>query len=197
MVTAAKDTRQTILDAAFDLFRKQGYAATTVQQVAEAASISKGNLTYHFPSKRDLYAAVNNLGATFLRERLMTQSFAEATDTCSGIATFLKRVRRWMLDEQGHFVGCLFTNIAVEAQHSDRESATLARQTLIELKDHLAAYLLQGQERGDIRRDRDAAELARGFFWMYEGAVTLSRVNDAPAEFDAFCVIGPQWLVSP
>jgi AcrR family transcriptional regulator len=196
MVTAAKDTRQTILNAAFELFRKQGYAATTVQQVAEASTISKGNLTYHFPNKRDLYAAVNGQATTVLRERLMARSFKEADDTCSGIATFLQRVRRWMLDEQGHFVGCLFTNIAVEAQHSDREAATLARQTLIELKDLVAAYLLQGQERADVRRDRTAAELARGFFWMYEGAVTLSRVNDDPAEFDAFCLMGPQWLVT-
>jgi AcrR family transcriptional regulator len=197
MVTAAKDTRQTILNAAFELFRKQGYAATTVQQVAEAAQISKGNLTYHFPSKRDLYAAVNGQATTVLRERLMARSFAEAADTGSGVATFLRRVRKWMLDEQGHFVGCLFTNIAVEARHSDREAANLARQTLIDLKDILAAYLRQGQERDDVRRDHPADLLARGFFWMYEGAVTLSRVNNDPAEFDAFCVIGPQWLVTP
>jgi TetR/AcrR family transcriptional repressor of nem operon len=197
MVTATKDTRQTILNAAFELFRKQGYAATTMHQVAEASTISKGNLTYHFPSKRDLYAAVNSQASKVLQERLMARSFAEAPDTGTGIATFLRRVRKWMLDEEGHFVGCLFTNIAVEAQHSDRETATLARETLIDLKDLVAAYLLAGQARADVRRDREAAELARGFFWMYEGAVTLSRVNNDSAEFDAFCVAGPQWLVSP
>lgn len=197
MVTAAKDTRQTILNVAAEMFRRQGYAATTVQQVAEAAAISKGNLTYHFPSKRDLYAAVNAFATTYLRERVMGRSFAEAPDTGTGIATFLRRVRRWMLDDHGHFVGCLFTNIAVEAQHSDREAATLACQTLNAMKDHLAAYLQQGQARGDVRADREAADLARMFFWMYEGAVTLSRVNDDAAEFDGFCRQVPHWLAAP
>ena len=35
MTVTTRDTRQTIVIAAADLFRKQGYAATTMQQVAE------------------------------------------------------------------------------------------------------------------------------------------------------------------
>jgi AcrR family transcriptional regulator len=50
MAESVPSTRLAIVSAAADLFRQQGYASTSMQQVSERAGISKGNLTYHFPS---------------------------------------------------------------------------------------------------------------------------------------------------
>jgi AcrR family transcriptional regulator len=47
-------TRERILDAGRQLFNERGYAATTQAEIAAAVGISQGNLTYHFPTKRDL-----------------------------------------------------------------------------------------------------------------------------------------------
>ena len=47
-------TRERILEAARRLFNQKGYAATTVAEIAASIGISQGNLTYHFPTKRDL-----------------------------------------------------------------------------------------------------------------------------------------------
>ena len=47
-------TREAILDHAFRLFREQGYAATTVDQIAEAAEISPSTFFRYFPSKEDV-----------------------------------------------------------------------------------------------------------------------------------------------
>jgi TetR/AcrR family transcriptional regulator len=48
----------TILDAALNLFSRFGLHGTTVDQIAEAADISKTNLFYYFASKEDVYVAV-------------------------------------------------------------------------------------------------------------------------------------------
>ncbi|MEM8661607.1 MAG: TetR family transcriptional regulator [Pseudomonadota bacterium] len=48
------NTPNRILDAARALFNQKGYAATTMAEIAKSIGISPGNLTYHFPSKRDL-----------------------------------------------------------------------------------------------------------------------------------------------
>ena len=47
-------TRERILEASLRLFNEQGYAATSLAEIAASTGIAKGNLTYHFPTKYDL-----------------------------------------------------------------------------------------------------------------------------------------------
>jgi hypothetical protein len=47
-------TRQAIAAAALDLFDRQGFAQTTIQQVAEAADVSARTVSGYFPRKEDL-----------------------------------------------------------------------------------------------------------------------------------------------
>ena len=50
--------RQTILSAALDLFSQYGLRGTTLDQIADAAGLSKPNMLYYFPSKDSIYAAL-------------------------------------------------------------------------------------------------------------------------------------------
>jgi len=51
-------TRQRILDTARRLFNAEGLSRVGVRDVARAAEISAGNLSYHFATKNDLVAAL-------------------------------------------------------------------------------------------------------------------------------------------
>ena len=55
---SATDTKQTILDAAEDLFAEQGYAATSLRQLTGKARVNLAAVHYHFGSKEDLAKAV-------------------------------------------------------------------------------------------------------------------------------------------
>lgn len=46
-----ENTRQALVEAAWTLFRKKGYDATTIEEVAEAAGISKRTFFRYFPTK--------------------------------------------------------------------------------------------------------------------------------------------------
>lgn len=50
-------TKERIVQAALELFRRDGYDATTMRAVAEAAGVSLGNAYYYFASKELLLAA--------------------------------------------------------------------------------------------------------------------------------------------
>jgi AcrR family transcriptional regulator len=54
----SEDMRRRILDAAVDLLAQKGYAGFRTADVAEAAGVSRGAQTHHFPSKDDLVVAV-------------------------------------------------------------------------------------------------------------------------------------------
>lgn len=49
--------RSAILDAALELFAEQGYAATTIDQIADRADLARRTVFNHFPRKRDMLDA--------------------------------------------------------------------------------------------------------------------------------------------
>jgi TetR/AcrR family transcriptional regulator, cholesterol catabolism regulator len=54
----SKKREREILDAAAEIFHRQGYAETSVQDVADAVGILKGSLYYYIDSKEDLLYGV-------------------------------------------------------------------------------------------------------------------------------------------
>lgn len=50
-----KRNRQSILDAALEVFSQYGFRGTTVDQIAEKAGLSKPNLLYYFASKEAIH----------------------------------------------------------------------------------------------------------------------------------------------
>lgn len=61
-------TRQRILDAAARIFRERGYAATTLNDIAEAAGLRTASLYYHFGSKEELVEEVLRIGTTLVSD---------------------------------------------------------------------------------------------------------------------------------
>ena len=55
-------SRKQILDAAAKLFHDQGYAATTLRQIAQKAKMKAGSIYYHFGSKNEILDEVLELG---------------------------------------------------------------------------------------------------------------------------------------
>jgi AcrR family transcriptional regulator len=54
----AEATQRAIVDAARQLFGQAGYAATSIDQIAAAARVTKGAVYHHFPSKPAVFRAV-------------------------------------------------------------------------------------------------------------------------------------------
>lgn len=50
--------RETILDAALDVFSTHGFRGATLDRIAEVAGLSKPNLLYYFPSKEAIHEAL-------------------------------------------------------------------------------------------------------------------------------------------
>jgi AcrR family transcriptional regulator len=99
-------TRERLLVEAERLFRERGYAATSLEQIAEAADVTKGAIYGHFSSKEDLllsaieaaptpdYGTVLNDRSRPLRERLSefgrTMAVDKATTDKAGLAVSLE-----------------------------------------------------------------------------------------------------------
>jgi AcrR family transcriptional regulator len=63
-------TRKAIHDAGMRLFAEQGFAGTTMEQIAEAADVSRATVFTYFPSKEDIVFGDAPLAIAALGEQL-------------------------------------------------------------------------------------------------------------------------------
>ena len=70
---SAEDRRTAILDAALEVFSRRGYNGASIDEIAQAAGISKALIYEHFPSKKHLHVS--------LLERHVQQIFVRLAET--------------------------------------------------------------------------------------------------------------------
>ena len=103
-----RELHEHIYDQARELFRTQGFEATTVEQIAEAADIAPATFFNHFHSKQTLLAMMTSQVVTFLevlveehlRDDLpMGQQLVGLASAASGLITKHHRIARDVLLE--------------------------------------------------------------------------------------------------
>lgn len=65
-----EETKERILKAAFELFRKQGVEATTVEEISEKADVAKGTFFNYFPRKESVFAYLSETWVAEAAERI-------------------------------------------------------------------------------------------------------------------------------
>jgi AcrR family transcriptional regulator len=151
------------------LLHRNGVAATTLAQVAEAADVPAGNVYYYFKTKDDLIRAVLDARAGQVRAML------DSLDARPRPGDRLKALaRQW--DEMRDLVaryGCPFGTLAAELDRRDdgidRDAAKPITMILEWAEDQFR----------QMGRD-DARELAVGLFAGVQGAALLANALRDP-----------------
>jgi AcrR family transcriptional regulator len=76
----ADDTRRQILDAAANLLRRNGYASTSLRDIATATGMKAGSLYYHFASKEEIAETVMAEGIDLIRAAVKQALAAQPRD---------------------------------------------------------------------------------------------------------------------
>jgi TetR/AcrR family transcriptional regulator, transcriptional repressor for nem operon len=161
--------RERLTASAGDLLHRQGVAATTLAQVAQAADVPPGNVYYYFKTKDDLVRAVIDAQAEQVRALLA------ALQAQTGPAGRLKALaRQWveMRDLVARY-GCPFGTLATEL---DRRDDGLDREAAKPISLILDWTESQFRELGRA----DARELAVALFSGIQGAALLANALRDP-----------------
>ncbi len=163
--------RNAIIDAAARLFRRQGYAATGILEIAERAGAPKGSLYHYFPGGKDQIAeaAVRFAGArvaTTLRE------LADATPSAAELVkAYGARLEGWMA-QSGFRDGCPITTTLLETAPQLEGPTAAGREAFAAWRGIIAAALVHdGASRAEARR------LSTLVIAALEGAMILARVE--------------------
>src|SRR5438067_3272302 len=89
---SGQERQASIIAAAAELFAERGFSGTTTRQIASAAGISEALLFKHFPTKRELYAAILAEKARLSELLAAVQEAAEKRDDVR-VFTMIARFR--------------------------------------------------------------------------------------------------------
>ena len=87
-------TRQRIINAAYDLFGRIGYTATTVRMIADKADVSLSAIPYYFESKENLFRfiadlSISEFGAYFSEVNQQIEKYLKSDSQDSEMAAKL------------------------------------------------------------------------------------------------------------
>ncbi len=97
MAHANSPKRRAVMDAAMTLFLAQGYGATSMEQVARTANVSKATLYAYFESKDQLFAIIVSERKTLFYDAAFE---TEVTDLHAALTAIGQTFLRFMLREQ-------------------------------------------------------------------------------------------------
>ena len=160
---------------------RNGFAATSVEQILDAAATSKGAFFHHFDSKRALARALveryvdADLG--LLQEGL--DAVADVEDPVERVLAFLGHYERWADELVSAESACLYIAVLTEHELLDEATAGAVQRAVRSWRE---AYLALLQPALDARgvRDVDADALADHLFTTFEGGYLLCRSFASP-----------------
>jgi AcrR family transcriptional regulator len=169
MAKQAEKTRRRILDAAYGLFYKGGFARAGVDAIAEAAGVTKRTLYYHFHSKDELLAAVLDAQHELVLTRIQRWAQRARGDPRTLVEILFAEYAAWA--KKPGFQGSGFTRAAMElADLPGHPARTAARRHKAAVEGWLAEQFAQN----GIGPSRD---LARDVMLLIEGCHSLILIH--------------------
>jgi len=164
-------TRQRILAASEELFRRQGYAGTGVKAILASSQAPYGSLYHFFPGgKEELGAAALRAGGETYRE-LVETIFEPGADVVAATRACFEGAAE-LVAATGYADACPIATVALEVASTSEPM----RQAAAEAFESWLAVLTERFVAAGIAEPR-ARELAIELFCAIEGAFLLSRTT--------------------
>lgn len=176
--TKGERTRQRILDIAYDSIVHKGFAATSIEELVEAAGITKSGFFYHFKDKNDLarqalerFIAEDNELISGLTDRARALS----DDPLQAYLLFLNLYAEAMDEMVELHPGCMIATVTYQAALFDKVVIRMNEASVLALRQRFAAWLEEIGERYPPRWPADYDSLADMLTAIVEGSIVLSR----------------------
>jgi AcrR family transcriptional regulator len=158
--------RERLFRAALDLFAQRGFADTTVEDITNAADLGKGTFFNYFPSKDHLLLAFAEMQLGKL------QSIIEnLRDTRDPFPQFFRTLAVRMTEEPGRNPSIVRTLLLANLSSTPVREGMRINQA----RGHklVSEFVQIGQDRGELRNDLPASDIAQVFRQMVFGTLLV------------------------
>jgi TetR/AcrR family transcriptional repressor of nem operon len=175
-------TRERLITTAAELFWRQGYSQTGVNEIIQQAQATSGSFYHFFPTKEDLLLAVVDHVAEVFETEVFDPASDETGDAVDRLFAILENYRRRLL-ESGFTFASPMGSLAAEVS----ENHLPVRARLAEIQtawtERIGQLLMESGE--PLPGGMDHAAVAGFVISVVEGAVLQARVARSLDPFDA------------
>jgi TetR/AcrR family transcriptional repressor of nem operon len=163
-----KITKEEIIRIGIDLFRKQGYNRTSMNDLAQACGLQKGSFYHYFSSKEALMSAILDTLYQYYRNKIFSLAYDQTKSPAERMEIFFKKQEPVFTQE---LTGCLFGNITLETISMEEEFKSVIQAFFSDWIEAFKQIFLDDGNAYD-----EALVLARQSVMEIEGALMLMRV---------------------
>lgn len=174
MVDRSMPTRERLVVAMGELLRRQGYGATTVKQLTEAAGATMGSLYHHFPGGKPevAAAALRSSGAAYMA---LLPDLLDGTPDLEESVPGAFALAAEHIAQAGWITMCPVGTVAGEVADSEPAVAAAAAEVFADWIARGTAYFAARGVAEDAARELTLAVLS-----SLEGAFILARSLRSP-----------------
>ncbi len=183
-MSKGEQTRLEIIRKAAPIFNRRGFAGAALSDLMSATGLEKGGIYRHFDSKQQLAGEAFD----FAWHRALDARFAGTAEIPNTVER-LKRIVWNFRDRRSGLVqgGCPFLNMAIDSDDGNPFLRAKARRAFHSWLGRLRTIIEEGQARGEIRSDLDAAGSATLLVTTLEGGLMLERLQRTPDPLNFAC----------
>src|SRR3974390_524761 len=161
MPRSAEPTRRRILDSAYELFYRKGFARIGVDEIAAFAGVTKRTLYYHFKSKDELLASVLDLHHELALERIRKYENRYRGRANDILGVLFSELAKW--SKKPGWTGAGFTRLVMElADLPGHPARAVARRHKAAVEAWYAELLTKARVSSPLERAREVALLVEG-----------------------------------
>ncbi len=166
--------RQRIAASGFAIFSKNGYRGTSMDDIARAVGVSKGNLYLYYPRKVDLLKAVQL--ETQRQSREWLRAALESADRLEALVQLFDRATT-MIEHQA--AGALWLELITSAK-SDPELGAALAEDQAEDRKVIRSFLREAKRRGELAEGLSVDSASVALTILYVGAVLQVTLGVPP-----------------
>jgi TetR/AcrR family transcriptional regulator, transcriptional repressor for nem operon len=172
MVRHLRETRQRLLQAAYEEVFKSGFRSASLDAILDKAEVTKGALYHYFPSKEALGHAILD---EVIAEQVRGKWQARLEQNDDPIAALIQAIQSTSFSPEHVNGGCPLNNLAQEMSSVDEGFRKRISRLFHAWESAIAKALRRGQAHGLVRKDVDADEVARFIVATYEGYIAMAK----------------------
>jgi AcrR family transcriptional regulator len=173
--------RDSIVDAAERFFFSKGFPTTTIDEIAEAAELSKGTIYLYFKNKEELYVAIVQRGMHFLTD-LFREAIAKSPTGKEKVRAIGQALLTFYERHPHHFKALFYQHDNPSCPVPDVDRGGPLIKALIHDREELYAFSVEairsGIADGSIRPDVDPVKATIVFVSMILGLVRMVAVEE-------------------
>lgn len=164
-----------VLIKAMDLFWKQGYSATSIQELVNHLGINRASLYDTFGGKEELFKKAFELYRKKNIEGL-SHFFEKHPNVKNGFSElFSIAIEEAIADKDKK--GCFVVNTTTELIPNDESLLNILEKNKQDLENLFYDYLKRGQDRGELTTNENLRSLATLLFTIYNGIRVVSKIR--------------------